>query len=97
MVTTAERKMKMSNTRAWRSKPRTTTPNSRQKRNGLFLDSHPWCERCRLNLADEAHHELPKGHLDRYDWQHMKALCTPCHVEVHKPQRRIRLTLIIRF
>jgi hypothetical protein len=37
----AERKMKMSNPRAWRAKRRTTKPNSRQKRNGLFLDAHP--------------------------------------------------------
>lgn len=28
----------MSNPRKWRAKQRTTTPNSRQKRNGLFLD-----------------------------------------------------------
>lgn len=87
----------MSNTRAWRKKPRTATPNSRQKRNGLFLDAHPWCELCQRNLADEAHHELPKGHPDRHDWQHMKALCTPCHTEVHKPKRRIRLMLMIQF
>lgn len=87
----------MSNTRAWRRKPRTATPNSRQKRNGLFLDAHPWCERCQARLADEAHHELPKGNPRRYMWQHMKALCTPCHIEVHKPKRIIRLLLMISF
>lgn len=74
----------MSNTRAWRSKKRTSKPNSRQKRNGLFLDAHPRCQRCRLHPAQEAHHELPLGHPARYDWRFMKALCVPCHIDVHQ-------------
>lgn len=74
----------MSNTRAWRAKQRTSMPNSRQKRNGLFLDAHPDCQCCQRRRAEEAHHELPKGHSDRYDWRHMKALCVPCHVAVHQ-------------
>lgn len=76
----------MSNTRAWRAKPRTSKPNSRQKRNGIFLDSHPDCQRCRSSAAEEAHHTLPKGHPDRNDWRFMRALCGTCHVEVHRPE-----------
>jgi len=34
--------------------------------------------------AQEAHHELPHGHSDRFDWRHMKALCLICHVQVHQ-------------
>ncbi len=87
----------MSNTRAWRQKPRTATPNSRQKRNGLFLDAHPWCELCHSRQADEAHHELPKGHSQRYLWEYITALCTPCHIEVHKPKRTVRILLVLLF
>lgn len=85
----------MSNTRAWRRKPRTQTPNSRQKRNGLFLDAHPDCQKCGKRRAVEAHHDLPKGHPLRNDWRYMKALCTPCHVGVHKRLRRLKFELII--
>lgn len=74
----------MSNTRPWRAKLRTSKPNSRQKRNGLFLDAHPTCQVCQARPAVEAHHELPKGHPDRNDWQFMKALCVPCHVTEHQ-------------
>ena len=74
----------MSNTRAWRAKKRTPWPNSRQKRNGLFLDAHPYCQRCGQKRAEEAHHNLPKGQPSRYDWRHMRALCEGCHVEVHQ-------------
>lgn len=74
----------MSNTRKWRAKPRTPWPNSRQKRNGLFLDAHPTCQRCGNRRAREAHHELPQGHPDRYDWRFMKALCVQCHIAVHQ-------------
>lgn len=74
----------MSNPVAWRAKPRTSKPNSRQKRNGLFLDAHPCCQQCNRERAREAHHELPKGHPDRYDWANMKALCIPCHVREHQ-------------
>ena len=74
----------MSNTRAWRAKKRTSKPNARQKRNGLFLDAHPYCERCRQRPSDEAHHDLPKGHTNRHLWQFMRALCTTCHIEVHQ-------------
>jgi hypothetical protein len=51
----------MSNTRKWRAKDRTTKPNSRQKRNGLFLDEHPDCHACG-EPSEEAHHQLPPGH-----------------------------------
>lgn len=74
----------MSNPRAWRAKKRTKTPNSRQKRNGLFLDQHPICQECEDRPSAEAHHDLPKGHSARYDWQHMKALCVSCHVAEHQ-------------
>jgi hypothetical protein len=74
----------MSNPRDWRAKPRTTKPNSRQKRNGLFLDVHPICQACAREASKEAHHNLPHGNPDRYDWQHMKALCQPCHVHLHQ-------------
>lgn len=74
----------MSNPRAWRGKGRTTKPNSRQKRNRLFLDANPQCQGCGIRPSAEAHHELPPGHSCRYDWQHMKALCVPCHVTVHQ-------------
>lgn len=84
----------MSNTRDWRRKPRTATPNSRQKRNGLFLDAHPLCQICNKRPSEEAHHDLPKDNPRRYLWQHMKALCTPCHVGVHK-RRRVRFVLKI--
>jgi len=73
----------MSNTRKWRAKDRTTKPNSRQKRNGLFLDEHPDCAACG-EPSEEAHHQLPAGHADRHEWRHMKALCRDCHVEVHR-------------
>jgi hypothetical protein len=82
----------MSNPRAWRGKGRTTTPNSRQKRNKLFIDAHPDCQRCNQGPAREAHHELPSGHPHRYDWRFMKALCVPCHVTVHQ-QLKIILTV----
>jgi 5-methylcytosine-specific restriction endonuclease McrA len=75
----------MSNPRLWRAKPRTTKPNSRQKRNGLFLDAHPTCQRCNHRKSKEAHHDLPHGHPDRFDWQHMQALCRRCHIAVHQP------------
>ncbi len=74
----------MSNTRAWRAKQRTSKPNSRQKRNGLFLDAHPVCQGCGKRPAEEAHHTLPPGHPDRYAWQFLQALCVPCHVAVHQ-------------
>lgn len=73
----------MSNPRAWRGRGRTVTPNARQKRNKLYLDAHPRCQRCGRPSA-EAHHDLPHGHPDRYDWRFMKALCIPCHVLQHK-------------
>lgn len=75
----------MSNTVNWRAKRRTATPNSRQKRNGLFLDAHPTCQRCNRRKAKEAHHDLPHGNPNRFDWQHMQALCRPCHTAVHQP------------
>ncbi len=74
----------MSNPRAWRAKKRTTKPNARMKRNGLFLDAHPDCQRCANRPSREAHHELPKGNPARYEWQFMKALCTRCHTEEHQ-------------
>lgn len=74
----------MSNTRAWRAKQRTAKPSSRQKRNGLFLDAHRQCQRCRHRPAQEAHHSLSRGHPDRYAWQFMQALCAPCHIAVHQ-------------
>lgn len=74
----------MSNPRLWRAKPRTSKPNARQKRNGLFLDAHPKCQACRKRASREAHHELPPGHPRRYDWKFMKALCTACHIDVHQ-------------
>lgn len=75
----------MSNTKAWRSKPRTTKPNSRQKRNGLFLDAHPACSHCGAE-AKQAHHDLPHGHPQRNLWEFMTALCVDCHVVVHQPK-----------
>ena len=80
----------MSNTRAWRAKPRTSKPNSRQKRNGLFLDSHPDCQMCRKHAAEEAHHMLPRGHPLRYFWAFMMALCSRCHTAVHRPRSKRR-------
>jgi 5-methylcytosine-specific restriction endonuclease McrA len=77
----------MSNTRAWRAKRRTSKPNSRQKRNGLFLDAHPTCQRCNRRPAQEAHHTLPVGHPDRHAWQFLEALCVSCHVVAHQPAR----------
>ena len=79
----------MSNPRAWRGKGRTPTPNSRQKRNRLYLDAHPVCQACGQRPAVEAHHELSRTNRNRYDWQHMKALCVPCHVTEHQRLRRI--------
>lgn len=79
-----QRKEKVvSNTRKWRAKDRTTKPNSRQKRNGLFLDEQPDCGECG-KPSKEAHSDLPDGHPDRHDWRHIKALCRDCHVEVHR-------------
>lgn len=73
----------MSNPRAWRAKPRTATPNSRQKRNGLFLDAHPVCQRCHAARSVHAHHVLPQGFPGRNHWLAMRALCEPCHIAVH--------------
>lgn len=84
----------MSNTKAWRAKKRTSKPNSRQKRNGLFLDAHHDCQRCGVRPAEEAHHELPKGHPHRYDWSNMQALCIPCHVAIHQTLLRPTVTSI---
>lgn len=79
----------MSNPRAWRGKGRTTTPNSRQKRNKLFLDAHPTCQQCGKRASQEAHHDLRRGHRNRYDWRFMRALCIPCHVTVHQQLKRV--------
>ena len=79
----------MSNPRAWRGRGRTTTPNSRQKRNKLFLDAHPQCQACETRPSAEAHHDLPAGNRSRYDWQFMKALCVPCHVILHQHIRAV--------
>jgi hypothetical protein len=75
----------MSNPRLWRAKQRTETPNSRQKRNGLFLDGRPVCQKCGERCAVHAHHDLPSGHPDRNQPRYMRALCEPCHVAVHLP------------
>lgn len=75
----------MSNPRAWRGRGRTETPNSRQKRNKLFLDAHRKCA-CGAP-ATEAHHELPHGHPDRQEWAHIKPKCSSCHVKLHQQQR----------
>ncbi len=80
-------KIEMSNTKPWRSKPRTSKPNARQKRNGLYLDAHPLCHRCKQRPAKEAHHALPYGHPHRYDWRHMEALCVQCHLTAHQRVR----------
>lgn len=79
----------MSNTRAWRGKKRTAWPNSRQKRNGLFLDAHPRCQCCGAD-AEEAHHRLPHGHPLRNLWPFMLALCITCHTAIHRPAPRYR-------
>jgi hypothetical protein len=79
----------MSNPRAWRAKPRTPVPNSRQKRNGLFLDANPLCQGCGTRPSKEAHHDLPKGHPDRNLWRYMRALCVPCHTKVHQVLRGV--------
>lgn len=85
----------MSNPKAWRAKKRTSKPNARQKRNGLFLDAHPKCQRCNTRRSREAHHELPKKDPARYDWPFMKAMCVPCHVEVHQ-QMQVIVTISLR-
>lgn len=74
----------MSNPVNWRGKGRTPTPNSRQKRNRFFIDANPVCQNCRKQPSEEAHHDLPRGNRHRHDWQHMRALCVPCHVTVHQ-------------
>jgi hypothetical protein len=78
----------MSNPKAWRAKLRTPKPNSRQKRNGLFLDQRPFCQRCHERKSREAHHDLPHGHPNRNDPAFMRALCAPCHAAVHAPRAR---------
>ena len=75
----------MSNTVAWRAKPRTSKPNSRQKRNGLFLDGHPVCQQCWNAHAKQAHHVLGHGFAARNHPLAMRALCEPCHVRHHRP------------
>jgi hypothetical protein len=79
----------MSNPRAWRKKRRTATPNSRQKRNGLYLDANPVCHGCWSARSKQAHHALWRGHPDRNLWLAMKAFCEKCHVRHHKPVRVI--------
>ncbi len=83
----------MSNTKAWRSRKRTSKPNSRQKRNGLYLDANPGCQLCKKRKAVEAHHDLPRGHPDRYLWRYMRALCRKCHVIVHKPKTKVTIRI----
>jgi len=61
---------------------------------GLFQDAHPKCQRCNNRRSKEAHHELHKGHPARYDWPFMRALCTPCHIEVHQ-QMRVLVTITL--
>lgn len=85
----------MSNTKAWRAKDRTSKPNARQKRNGLFLDQRPICQMCNSHAAVHAHHDLPKGHPDRYDHRYMRALCEPCHVKVHRPRSGGRVFMLV--
>lgn len=85
----------MSNPKAWRAKKRTSKPNARQKRNGLFLDAHPRCQRCCKRPSVEAHHDLPKGHPDRNAWRFMRALCRRCHVIVHQPKARVTISLVV--
>jgi 5-methylcytosine-specific restriction endonuclease McrA len=85
----------MSNPRLWRAKVRTTKPNSRQKRNGLFLDVHPDCQICGGRPASEAHHDLPKGHPRRYARAHMQALCSPCHVDLHRSASCVQIIILI--
>ena len=87
----------MSNTRAWRAKPRTRKPNSRQKRNGLFLDAHPVCQACGQRRSVEAHHQLRRGHPLRYMLRYMRALCVPCHVEEHRQQPSTCVIMLIVF
>lgn len=79
----------MSNTVAWRAKARTSKPNSRQKRNGLYLDAHPFCHRCNWRLSKEAHHRLPKGHEARYNWRYMEALCRRCYTVEHQQPKLV--------
>jgi hypothetical protein len=79
----------MSNPRNWRGRGRTETPNSRQKRNKLYLDSHPTCHRCGQRPSAEAHHDLPHRHPARYEWRFMRALCIPCHTLIHKSLKAI--------
>lgn len=78
----------MSNPVKWRAKPRTTKPNSRQKRNGLLIDARPICESCGTRQSREAHHDLPASHPDRNVPVNMRALCIPCHAVVHAPGPR---------
>lgn len=75
----------MSNPRLWRAKTRTSKPNSRQKRNGLFLDAHPTCQRCGACPSEEAHHVLARRSPRRYAWKNMMALCRSCHIHIHRP------------
>lgn len=72
----------MSNTKRWRAKARTAKPSSRQKRNGLFLDTNTHCS-CG-SFATEAHHDLPQEHPDRNEPRNMRAMCRPCHVAFHQ-------------
>ena len=74
----------MSNPVAWRAKPRTSKPNSRQKRNGLFLDAHPVCQSCWSAHAKQAHHVLDQTFKCRNHPLVMRALCEPCHVRHHR-------------
>lgn len=82
----------MSNPQAWRAKPRTATPNARQKRNGLFIDKRPICEGCRASRSKHAHHMLDKGFACRTSWYAMRAYCEPCHVQWHRPATIVFVT-----
>jgi hypothetical protein len=75
----------MSNPVKWRGKGRTTTPNSRQKRNKLYLDAHPVCTECRAAPSEHAHHMLDATFPCRTSWLAMRPMCEPCHVRWHKP------------
>lgn len=74
----------MSNPVAWRGKGRTPTPNSRQKRAGLYLDASPICHGCWARVPEHAHHMLPKDFNCRTSWHTMRPYCEPCHVQWHR-------------
>jgi len=51
-----------------------------------YLKQHPLCEKCHVKLAEQVHHVVPRAKAPErtLDPSNLQALCTDCHLEVHR-------------